>query len=81
MKTGPVERSEEKPDRSVFSRERRGELMQTAAMENSLRSLTAKRRWRFVAEERNCCQRRYFLFSFLVFIIGEINFEILMERR
>lgn len=34
MKTAPVERSEEKPDRSVFSRERRGELMQTAAMEN-----------------------------------------------
>lgn len=44
MKTVPVESSEEKPDRSVFSGERRGELMKTAAMENSLRSLTAKRK-------------------------------------
>lgn len=44
VKTVPVKHLEEKPDRSVFSRERRGELMKTAAMENSLRSLTAKRK-------------------------------------
>ena len=44
VKIVPVESSEEKSDKSVFSRERRRELMTTAAMENSLRSLTTKRK-------------------------------------